>query len=229
MTAGRSLPGGESDTQELTPDTPHDGGARRGHRINPVLEVLLLAGLAVLIAFVLKTFIAQAFFIPSGSMRSQLIEGDRVVVSKISYVLHEPRRGDIVVFDSPTDDDGGDGGPAPVRFIRGLFEAMGVLRPSEEEFIKRIIALPGETVDIRDGRVFIDGQELVEPYLDPGTVTVAGGGVQLPVTVPDDSYWVMGDSRPNSSDSRAFGPIDEDSIVGRAIFVIWPPGRASFI
>ena len=203
------------------------GPPEPGRRIHPALEAVLLAGLAVLIAFVLKTFIAQAFFIPSGSMRHQLIEGDRVLVSKISYVLHEPRRGDIVVFDSPTEQDT-DGGAAPVRFLRGLLEAMGLARPAEEEFIKRIIALPGETVDIRDGKVFIDGRELVEPYLDPGTVTAASA-VPLPVTVPDDHLWVMGDSRANSSDSRAFGPIAEDSVVGRAILVVWPPGRAKFI
>jgi len=196
-------------------------------RIHPAVEAVLLAGLAVLIAFMLKTLVAQAFFIPSGSMRSQLVEGDRVLVSKISYVLHEPRRGDIVVFDSPAEEDTG-GGALPVRFIRGIFEAMGLARPAEEEFIKRVIALPGETVDIRDGRVFVDGRELVEPYLDEGTVTTPSG-VPLPVTVPDDHLWVMGDSRANSSDSRAFGPIDEESIVGRAILVVWPPGRAKFI
>jgi len=204
-----------------------DGPAEPSRRIHPALEAVLLAGLAVLIAFVLKTFIAQAFFIPSGSMRTQLVEGDRVLVSKLSYVLHEPRRGDIVVFDSPAE-EGGDGGPAPVRFVRGLFEAMGLARPTEEEFIKRVIALPGETVDIRDGTVFVDGRELVEPYLDPGTVTVPSG-VPLPVTVPEGQLWVMGDSRANSSDSRAFGPIEEESVVGRAILVVWPPGRAKFI
>ena len=196
-------------------------------RPNPVLEFVVLAALAVVIAFVLKTFIAQAFFIPSGSMRDQLEVGDRVVVSKISYHLHSPRRGDIVVFDSPHEQSP-DTSAAPIRFARELLEATGLLRPRQEEFIKRVVALPGETVDIHDGKVFIDGRELVEPYLDPGTLT-ATGVVDLPLTVPDDTLFVLGDSRGNSSDSRVFGPIPEDSVVGRAILLVWPPGRAAFI
>jgi signal peptidase I len=189
-------------------------------------EIPLLIILAILIAFLVKTFVAQAFYIPSGSMIPQLNIGDRVVVSKVSYDLHDPRRGDVVVFDAPPNapgalaEDKHSGG-----FIRNVFEAIGVLQPSTEEYIKRVIGLPGETVEGRNGHVYINGQELAEPYLAPSVITS-----EFPlVTVPKDSLWVMGDNRTNSSDSRVFGTIKRDTVVGRAILRVWPFGRAAYL
>jgi signal peptidase I len=189
-------------------------------------EIPLLIGLAILIAFLVKTFVAQAFYIPSGSMIPQLNIGDRVVVSKLSYNLHDPRRGDIIVFDAPpgapgAQPDNGDSG----GLVRDIFEAIGVLQPSTEEYIKRVIALPGETVEARGGHVLINGQELVEPYLPPSVITADFP----PVVVPKDSLWVMGDNRTNSSDSRVFGPIKRDTVVGRAILRVWPFSSAAFL
>ena len=191
-------------------------------------EIPLLIGLAVLIAFLVKTFVAQAFYIPSGSMIPQLNIGDRVVVSKLSYDLHDPRRGDIIVFDAPPRAPGvqsADKGSGVGRVVRDVFEAIGVLQPSTEEYIKRVIALPGETVEGREGRVFINGQELVEPYLPAGDTT----SDFPPVAVPKGDLWVMGDNRSNSSDSRVFGVIRRNTVVGRAILRVWPPGRAAFV
>ena len=187
-------------------------------------EIPLLIGLAILIAFLVKTFVAQAFYIPSGSMIPQLNIGDRVVVSKISYDLHDPHRGDIVVFDAPP------GAPGAQQsknrsLIRNVFESIGVLQPSTEEYIKRVIGLPGETVQGKDGHVFINGRELVEPYL-PATTTTSDFG---PVAVPKGGLWVMGDNRTNSSDSRVFGTIRRRTVVGRAILRVWPFGRAAFL
>jgi signal peptidase I len=190
-------------------------------------EIPLLLGLAVLIAFLVKTFLAQAFFIPSGSMIPQLQVGDRVVVSKLSYDLHDPHRGDVVVFDAPpnvaptsTSHDSG-----ARKVIRDVLQSIGVLQPSTEEYIKRIVGLPGETVQGRDGHVFVNGRELVEPYLPPATVTS-----DFPaVVVPKGDLWVMGDNRTNSSDSRVFGAIRESSVVGRAILRVWPASRAAFL
>jgi signal peptidase I len=191
-------------------------------------EIPLLIGLAILIAFLVKTFVAQAFYIPSGSMIPQLLIGDRVVVSKLSYDLHDPRRGDVIVFDAPANAPGAPQEKASKgagRVVRNVFEAIGVLQPSTEEYIKRVIGLPGETVQGKDGRVFVNGTELVEPYLPPGKVT----SDFPPLVVPKDSLWVMGDNRDNSSDSRVFGPIKEDTVVGRAILRVWPFGRAAFL
>jgi signal peptidase I len=191
-------------------------------------EIPLLIGLAVLIAFLVKTFVAQAFYIPSGSMIPQLNLGDRVVVSKVSYDIHDSHRGDIIVFDAPPRAPGAqttDKGSGIGRAIRNVFEAVGVLQPSTEEYIKRVIALPGETVAGKGGHVFVNDRELVEPYLPPGDVT----SDFPPVVVPKGDLWVMGDNRSNSSDSRVFGPIRQKTVVGRAILRVWPPGRAAFL
>jgi signal peptidase I len=192
-------------------------------------EIPLLVGLAILIAFLVKTFVAQAFYIPSGSMIPQLNIGDRVVVSKLSYDLHDPNRGDIVVFDAPSNAPGalqhdeGSGGVG--GFVRDVFEAIGILQPSTEEYIKRVVALPGETVEGRNGHVYINGQELVEPYLAPSVIT----SDFPPVVIPKDNLWVMGDNRSNSSDSRVFGPIKQNTVVGRAILRVWPFSRAAYL
>lgn len=185
----------------------------------------MLVATAILIAFIIKTFVAQAFFIPSGSMVPQLAVGDRVVVSKLAYRLHDPRRGDIIVFDNPTQAAPEAEPPLPERVVRGILESVGLSTPSTEEYIKRVIGLPGEKVEGRDGRVYVDGRELVEPYLAQGPTTRDFA----PVTLGAGQLWVMGDNRENSSDSRVFGPIDESTVVGRAFVKVWPVPDGSFL
>jgi signal peptidase I len=191
-------------------------------------EVPLLLITAAVIAWVIKSFVAQAFYIPSESMVPQLRVNDRVVVSRIAYHLHDPRRGDIIVFDDPRPGSGAPTGTStnPVsRFLRQVGEAVGVVQPSTEEFIKRVIALPGETVEGKSGRIYVNGRLLYEPYLPKGVVT----SEFAPVVVPAGSLWVMGDNRSNSSDSRVFGPVRRSTVVGRTIVRVWPPGSAAFL
>jgi signal peptidase I, bacterial type len=185
------------------------------------LPVLLLV--AFLIAFGVKSLVAQAFFIPSESMEDTLKEGDRVLVSRLSYRLHDPRRGDVVVFVSPFE-NGKDERSLPVRVLHGILESVGLRQPSTEDYIKRVIGLPGETVEGRDGKVFVNGRELIEPYLDEETVPGFA-----PKMVPEGKLWVMGDNRNQSQDARVFGPIDEDKLIGRAILRIWPIPRVGFL
>ncbi len=207
--------------------------ARLARAVPPVslgrtlLELPFLLLCAAVLAFLLKTFVAQAFYIPSESMTPQLQVNDRVLVSKLSYRLHRPNRGDIVVFDCPRSScpDPRDGGNLLVRLLRGLAEGVGVVQPSTEEFIKRVVGLPGETLEARQGQVYVDGRRLIEPYLPAGTRTV-----NLPATrVPVGRLFVMGDNRANSSDSRVFGPIPRSTVVGRTILKLWPPAEASFL
>ncbi|MGI8793969.1 MAG: signal peptidase I, partial [Acidimicrobiales bacterium] len=196
-------------------------------------ELPVMFVLALVLALLLRALIAQAFFLPSISMGCAtcpvhtLEIDDKVVVSKISYRLHAPRRGDVIVFDAPPSAQSGleaERGPV-VKVVRGVGQAIGVIPPSTEEFIKRIIALPGETVEGRDGRIYVGQRALNEPYLPDGPATT-----DFPAqTLGPDQYWVMGDNRNASRDSRFFGPIERDTVVGRTILRVWPPRRAAFL
>jgi signal peptidase I len=199
--------------------------AQRRRQIRGGIEWVLIIGGALLAAFLIKTFLVQAFFIPSESMVHTLEVGDRVLVSRVSYQLHEPRRGDIVVFTSPFETQGkGDSRSLPSRVIHTVLESVGLRQPSTEDFIKRVIGLPGETVEGKNGKILINGRELVEPYLAEEPV-----GDFPPKAIPKGQLWVMGDNRNRSSDSRVFGPIKKSKIVGRAILRIWPVTRLGFL
>jgi signal peptidase I len=168
----------------------------------------------------------QAFFIPSESMVPTLEVGDRVLVNKLVYHLHDPRRGDVVVFIAKQ----GVHRSFFKRLRSILFEGLGVTRPADTDFIKRVIALPGETIQMVEGDIFVTPPggkkfKLREPYLNSVRDTTSYG----PFTVPAGKYFVMGDNRTNSADSRTdLGPIPRDMIVGRAFIRIWPLGRAGF-
>jgi signal peptidase I len=161
---------------------------------------------AVAIALLIKTFLFQAFYIPSASMEPTLKIHDRVLVNKLSYKLHDVHRGDIVVFKRPPGED---------RSIKDL--------------VKRVIGLPHETISGRDGFVYIDGTRLREPYLPKGTRTDFEGLTRF--KIPPDSYWVMGDNRTNSRDSRFFKGhvIHDKDIVGRVFLRIWPLNRLDIL
>ena len=187
-----------------------------------LLELPILLLVALVAAWALKAHVAQAYHIPSGSMEPQLEVGDRVFVSRLAYRMHEPRRGDIIVFDAPPGAGGSDGDGGIGGFVSEALQGVGLQRPDETELIKRVIGLPGEVIEARGGRVFVDGRQLVEPYLPDHVVTDDFG----PVTVPAEHVVVLGDNRGASADRRfGLGAVPEDRIVGRAIARVWPPGR----
>jgi signal peptidase I len=177
--------------------------SKRGWR-NAVEWAVIIAA-ALLVALVIKTFLFQAFYIPSESMEPALRPGDRVLVNKLSYHFHAIHRGDVVVFKRPPS------------------EASD---PSIKDLIKRVIGLPGETIEARNGKVFINGKQLDEPYLAPGS----GATTSLPPTVvPPNDYFVLGDNRINSKDSRFIGPIPRSLIVGRAFVRVWPLSKIGLL
>ena len=178
---------------------------------------------ALCLTLVVKANVAQAFFIPSASMEPQLQEGDRVVVARAAYRLHDVRRGDIIVFPSPAAPPEADGFVA--RWAKDALESVALRDPGEDELIKRVVGLPGEIISGQDGDVVVDGRVVIEPYLPEGVHTGNFG----PIEVPAGHVFVLGDNRGNSSDSRIIGTIDVDTIVGRAIARIWPPHRAAFL
>ncbi len=185
------------DERVSLPETPAapTGKSKPSAMRGAVEWVVILVG-ALIVALVVKTFLLQAFYIPSASMEPTLKVGDRVLVNKLSYDFHDVRRGDIVVFGSPPGED----------------------NPDIKDLIKRVIGLPNDTVEGRDGRVYINGDPLKEPYLPAGTSTSSFG----PEKVPPGHLWVMGDNRSNSKDSRFFHTIPESLVVGRAFIRVWP-------
>jgi len=177
----------------LLENAPESPPSKSGLR-NVIEWVIIVAG-ALVVALVVKTFLLQAFFIPSLSMSPTLQIHDRVLVNKVSYDMHDVNRADVVVFKSPTNDT------------------------EIKDLIKRVVGLPGETIETRDGRVEIDGVELDEGYLQPD---IAPGPPVTRQVIPAGHIFVMGDNRSNSRDSRVFGPIPESLIVGRAFVKVWP-------
>jgi signal peptidase I len=194
----------EADDTEVLPPAEPEKRRTRGRR--QVVEWILLVVGALVVALLIKTFLFQAFYIPSASMVPTLRENDRVLVNKLSYRLHDVHRGDIVVFEAPPGADDG-----------------------VDDLVKRVIGLPGEEISFRDNRVYVEGEPLDEGYLPEGTLTQPTCDVAETVAVPPGEYWMMGDNRMSSRDSRCFGAIPEDDIIGRVFVRIWPLGRIGFM
>jgi signal peptidase I len=181
-----------------------DPGSRRRRRRRVYIEWLVVAVAALAAAFLLRMFVVQQFAVEGESMLGTLHSGDRVIVNKLSYHLHDPRHGDIVV-------------------LKDVNDSLEV-----RDLIKRVIALPGETVEYRDCQLFINGVRMNEPYLDPVLVrTDHCGDSQAPVVVEPVHVFVMGDNRAGSLDSRTptIGQIPYDDLIGRAFVVVWPTSR----
>jgi signal peptidase I len=169
-----------------------------------------------------KGFLIQAFFIPSRSMEPTLDVGDRVVVNRLAYRLGDPVHGQVVVFLRPT---GADQAPAagPISWVRrAVAQGLGGTPPGSEDLIKRVVGLPGDVLEGRDGHLWRNGRMVEEPYLRPNTFTSEFKKVRI----KQDHYWVMGDNREDSADSRVFGQIHRSALVGRAVLTVWPVPHA---
>jgi signal peptidase I len=180
-------------------------GPRTHYLLKEWVEPILLA---VILALIIRTFFFQAFKIPTGSMRPTLLEKDRVLVNKILYRFREPARGDIVVFRYPVD--------------------------GKRDFIKRLAALPGETIEIRAGKVLINGTPVDESspfrkFYYYNREDWEFGGEDDKIQVPQDAYFVLGDNSAQSSDSRNWGFVPKKNMVGKAFMVYWPPKRVRLV
>jgi signal peptidase I len=180
---------------EPTPSNPRPGAL--GWLLEAVREIGETVIPAVIIALFINLFLAQATQVLGQSMEPTLHSSQRVVIEKVSYRLHGPRRGDIVVIDSPD---------------------------QSEMLIKRVVGLPGETIEVRNGRVIIDGEPLEETW-----TSRQGGGNFGPQTIPPLHVFVMGDNRGASNDSRNFGPVPIDDVVGQAWISYWPPAELGLV
>lgn len=212
-------------------------GRRRAdkERASLLREFPLLVGIALVLALLIKTFLVQAFYIPSDSMENTLQVGDRVLVNKLGERFGDPGRGQVIVFRDPggwlgTPDGESSGNPL-IRGIKNVLVFVGLLpSDSEQDLIKRVVGLPGDRVACcdGDGRVTVNGVPLDETYLYPGDVP---SDATFDVVVPEGRLFVMGDHRSVSADSRAHlgdegrGTIPESNVVGRAFVIVWPPSR----
>ncbi|MCU4184668.1 signal peptidase I [Acidiferrimicrobium sp. IK] len=178
---------------------PGDGEEHRGRR-RVVIEWGAIIAVAVVLTLVVRAFVFEAYFIPSGSMEPTLKPGNRVLVDKLSYDLHSVHRGDIVVFSRPPTET----------------------NASIKDLIKRVIGLPGDTIQSGpNGEIFIDGKLINQPWLTSSAKADPGPPVPK-LTLPRNEYYVMGDNRGDSEDSRYIGPISGNLIVGRAVLRVWP-------
>lgn len=165
-----------------------------------VVSIVISVAIILALSWLMRSFVFQAYQIPSGSMEQTIMEGDLVFAEKVSFYFREPEPGDIVTFDST---DG-----------------------SEKVLIKRCIATEGQVIDVKDDKVYVDGVPLDEPYtLGKPTRPLSSETVTYPYTVPEGCIWVMGDNRTNSTDSRAFGAVPVDSVIARGVFIYWPFNR----
>lgn len=162
------------------------------------IELLAMIFAACVVALLLRAFVIESYEVPSGSMLDTIQIGNRLIGEKVSYRFREPAQGEIVTF--WRDDD----------------------RGGRDILVKRVIAVGGQTVDLKDGTVYVDGVALDEPYTEGKPSLPLDDDYQFPYTVPAGHLWVMGDNRTNSSDSRAFGPVSVEDVTSHIVIVFWP-------
>ena len=185
---------------------------KRSLFLKQIFEWIVVIAIALIVAMLVRIFLLQQFYISGPSMETTMFSDNRVLVSKLSYKIGEIDRGDVVVFDRAT---------------------MNGSQIEHDDLIKRVIGLGGETIEIRDCNVYIDGRKLEETYLPSRDMALENlsdrcGVVSMPVTtIENDEVFLVGDNRPQSFDSRMFGPIKKDLIIGQAFVLIWPPSAWS--
>ncbi|MHA7140877.1 signal peptidase I [Arthrobacter sp. Sr33] len=248
-----SVPGKSNDDADARSDAPSPDVSRSAHRDRSgkkqanddgarslggwLKEILIIVGIAILLSFLIKTFLFRAFFIPSGSMENTLEIDDRIFVNQLVPAPFELQRGDVVVFQ---DTEGWLPAPPPgtgpgANWVKDGLIFVGLLPDdTQQHLVKRVIGIAGDRVVCcdDDGRITVNGEPLEEPYLYPGA---SPSDTEFDVTVPEGKIWVMGDHRNASADSRAnadkpnSGFIDVEDIEGKAAVVAWPLNRMGFL
>ncbi|MFF7372335.1 MULTISPECIES: signal peptidase I [Streptomyces] len=236
MTSGNDSAGGAPEGEPgLGGDGPGAAAVGSGGSRSFWKELPILIGIALVLALLIKTFLVQAFSIPSDSMQNTLQQGDRVLVDKLTpWFGSEPERGEVVVFHDPDNWLAGEPTPTP-NPVQKVLSWIGLMPSAEEkDLIKRVIGVGGDTVECKgSGPLKVNGKALNEPYVYPGNTpcSVDDQGGQFKVKVPEGFIWVMGDHRQNSRDSRYnqsdrnHGMVPVDKVVGRAIVKAWPINR----
>jgi len=188
-------------------------------RLRGLIELVVIVVVALVLAEAIQATIVKPFKIPSPSMEPTLDVGQRVLVNRLTYRFRSPKIGDIIVFHPPSSLDCGVPVPASEPCPKS------VPTPASDYFVKRIVALPGDTLSVRDGHPVVNGKEMTnEPYIAP-CGEVAACNMPTTITIPKGEYFVMGDNRGDSDDSRFWGPVPRSWIIGPVFFTYWPPDR----
>jgi signal peptidase I len=197
--------------------------ATRSGRGNQALEFVTIIAVALGLALLIQAFLVKPFRIPSESMEPTLDIGQRVLVDRVTYRFSNPHRGDIVVFKPPAGADQNTCG-VPTEPTDGHPCQKPTPDKSKSNFIKRVVAVPGDRIKVLSGQVYIDGKRQKEPFIRPDTSCPI---CNLPkeITIPPGQFFMMGDNRGQSADSREWGPVPKKWIIGHAFFTYWPPGR----
>jgi signal peptidase I len=195
-------------------------GRRAG--TNQALEFVLIIAVALGLALIIQWLLVKPFRIPSESMEPTLDIGQRVLVDRVTYRFSNPHRGDIVVFKPPA---GADSNTCGVNQRVDQPCPEGTEKRSSSNFIKRVVGLPGDRLFVKNNRAYIDGRPLNEPYVAKNTPCTNLCNMQTPITIPPGQFFMMGDNRGQSADSREWGPVPKKWIIGHAFFTYWPPGR----
>jgi len=191
--------------------------------LGAVVELVVIVGFAIGLALLIQAFAVKPYQIPTGSMIPTLTIDQRVLVQRISFRFTDPSIGDIVVFHPPkgavTNEMCG------VPDVEGRVCAAPVDEPDETNFIKRVVAGPGDTLTIKDGHAIVNGEPIEDDFIKPCGAIGRGCDFPKEVTIPDDHYFMMGDNRGGSDDSRFWGPVPKEWIIGKAFATYWPPDR----
>ncbi len=193
MTGPDSAPLVEEHGLRPAEDERRTGGATRSRSLRWLIEIVVIVAAAFVLALVVQQFLVKPFAIPSPSMEPTLVEGDRVLVNRLTYRFRSPEPGDVIVFQPPNTE-------------------------GSDPFIKRVVATGGDTVAVHDGRLYVNGLAQEEDFIKEHPII----GEYLEERVPEGYVWAMGDNRNNSGDSRVFGPVSEEAILGAAFAIYWP-------
>lgn len=194
-----------------------------------VISVIKIIIIALMINIIIKAFLVRTYTVDSSSMETTLMVNDKVITEVVTKFFTEPKRGDVIVFVYPETDIANSKQTLrrnPVDYMKYVFQYLikGKMPVDDEiEYVKRIIGLPGDTVDIKNNTVYINDVAIEEPYLDDDVFTNIGGSVlAFPFKVPEGQYFVMGDNRENSADSRQWGTVPKENIIGKSILIYYP-------